>query len=360
MLNPRSTCFRLSERAITFMTFGDFPFLNKIKNKFNSPVENPGFVPGESPIPLPTDIQPLINTGYTLNPLQINEPIEDNILDTGSTYNIKDYSDMNDKSWIQENLIPLCYGGFITTCLVTGLILSNTISTAIDTPGAKGDQGIMGIQGDKGVNGKNGLQGDEGVAGLDGEQGETGIAGLNGIQGEVGAIGLTGATGLTGAKGDPGVAGLNGINGSAGANGSTGATGNNGTNGADGSSSLFLKTKVTASDPLLKAGSTVIQLSLPAGTYLLFWTGLAKANDLNGSEIVNCGIEDASTGFARGVMFTDLQGSVQRTYIAQQASLTLNAAGTASVFCNTVNRDSSAVIAHQTFSAQKVSTVTVQ
>ena len=76
--------------------------------------------------------------------------------------------------------------------------------------------------------------------------------------------------------------------------------------------------------------------------------------------IANCGIEDASTGFARGVMLTDLQGVVQRTSIAQQASLTLNAAGTASVFCNTVNRDGSAVIAHQTFSAQKVSTVTVQ
>ncbi len=342
------------------MTFGDFPFLNKIKNKFNSPVENPGFVPGESPIPLPlpTDIRPLIDTGYTLNPLQINDPIEDNILDTGSTYNIKDYSDMNDKSWIQENLIPLCYGGFITTCLVTGLILSNTISTAIDTPGAKGDQGIMGIQGDKGVNGKNGLQGEEGVAGLDGEQGETGAAGLNGIQGEVGAIGLTGATGLTGAKGDPGVAGLNGINGSAGANGSPGATGNNGANGADGSSSLFLKTKTTDTD-LVKAGGAVIQLSLPAGTYLLVWTGLARAKDVNGGEFVNCGIQDATTGFARAIM-TDGQGAVQREYMAQQASLTLNAAGTASVFCNTTFRDASAVIAHQTFSAQKVSTVTVQ
>ena len=234
---------------------------------------------------------------------------------------------------------------------------NNAIADAIDTPGAKGDQGIVVIQGDSGLNGKNGLQGVEGVAGLDGEQGETGAAGLNGIQGEVGATGLTGAAGLNGANGEAGVAGLNGVNGSAGANGANGA---NGSNGADGASSLFLKTKTTASDPLLKTGSTVIQLSLPAGAYLLVWTGLVKANDVNRSEIVNCGIEDASTGFARGAMFTDLQGSVQRTYIAQQASLTLNAAGTASVFCNTVNRDSSAVIAHQTFSAQKLSTVTIQ
>ena len=255
---------------------------------------------------------------------------------------------------MKENVIPVCSAALITTCLVSAIIINNAIADAIDTPGAKGDQGIVGIQGDSGLNGKNGLQGVEGVAGLDGEQGETGAAGLNGIQGEVGATGLTGAAGLNGANGEAGVAGLNGVNGSAGANGA------NGSNGADGASSLFLKTKTTASDPLLKTGSTVIQLSLPAGAYLLVWTGLVKANDVNGSEIVNCGIEDASTGFARGAMFTDLQGSVQRTYIAQQASLTLNAAGTASVFCNTVNRDSSAVIAHQTFSAQKLSTVTIQ
>ena len=82
-------------------------------------------------------------------------------------------------------------------------------------------------------------------------------------------------------KGDTGVAGLNGVNGSAGANGSTGATGNNGTNGAngsngaDGSSSLFLKTKTTDTN-VIQAGSTVLQLSLPAGTYLLVWTGLVR------------------------------------------------------------------------------------
>ena len=330
------------------MTFGDFPFLNKIKNKIYPLVENP-----KIDLPPPTDIQPLIDTGYLFNPLLINESIEDNILDLDANP-IYDISSKNGSSWMKENVIPLCYGGFITTCFVTGLILSNTISDAIDTPGAKGDQGIVGIQGDSGLNGKNGLQGVEGVAGLDGEQGETGAAGLNGIQGEVGATGLTGAAGLNGIQGEAGVAGLNGINGSAGANGA------NGINGVDGASAIFLKTKTTASDPLLKTGSTVIQLSLHAGAYLLVWTGLVKANDVNGSEIVNCGIEDASTGFARGAMFTDLQGSVQRTYIAQQASLTLNAAGTASVFCNTVNRDSSEVIAHQTFSAQKLSTVTIQ
>ena len=298
MLNPRQTCFRLSERAITFMTFSD----------------------NQTPIKDLIIHKPLSRQGILSSPL----------------------------------ILPVASLVF-STCLSVGLIYSGLIPDyVLDRPVVKGEQGVVGIQGDSGLNGKNGLQGVEGVAGLDGEQGETGAAGLNGIQGEVGATGLTGAAGLNGANGEAGVAGLNGVNGSAGANGA------NGSNGADGASSLFLKTKTTASDPLLKTGSTVIQLSLPAGAYLLVWTGLVKANDVNGSEIVNCGIEDASTGFARGAMFTDLQGSVQRTYIAQQASLTLNAAGTASVFCNTVNRDSSAVIAHQTFSAQKVSTVTIQ
>ena len=331
------------------MTFGDFPIIKRIKNVF-APLENPVFVPGTPPLPLP----PPSFIDIDIVPLEILEPIEDNILELENSYPIYESSFKNGSSWMKENVIPVCSAALITTCLVSAIIINNAIADAIDTPGAKGDQGIVGIQGDSGLNGKNGLQGVEGVAGLDGEQGETGAAGLNGIQGEVGATGLTGAAGLNGANGEAGVAGLNGVNGSAGANGA------NGSNGADGASSLFLKTKTTASDPLLKTGSTVIQLSLPAGAYLLVWTGLVKANDVNGSEIVNCGIEDASTGFARGAMFTDLQGSVQRTYIAQQASLTLNAAGTASVFCNTVNRDSSAVIAHQTFSAQKLSTVTIQ
>jgi hypothetical protein len=313
------------------MTFGDNPIPKK-----NLPVNNQMTIFSTPHAPLPPE-----------------SSIGD-ILELEPSYPIQDYSELNGRSWIKEYLVPLCYGGFITTCLVTGLILSNTISDAIDTPGAKGDQGIVGIQGYSGATGKNGLQGEEGVAGLNGEQGETGAAGLNGIQGEVGATGLTGAAGLNGAKGEVGVAGLNGVNGSAGANGA------NGNNGADGASSLFLKTKITASDPLTKAGSTVIQLSLPAGTYLLVWTGIVKGNDVSGGEIVNCGIEDASTGFARGVMLTDLQGVVQRTSIAQQASLTLNAAGNVSVFCNTVFRDTSAVISHQTFSAQKLSTVTIQ
>ena len=328
------------------MTFGDFPFLNKIKNKIYPLVEN-----SKIDLPPPTDIQPLIDTGYLFNPLLINESIEDNILDLDANP-IYDISSNNGPSWISQNIIPLCYGGFITTCLVTGLILSNTISNAIDTPGVKGEQGIVGIQGDSGLNGKNGIQGEEGVAGLNGDKGETGAAGLNGIQGEVGATGLTGAAGLNGIQGEAGVAGLNGVNGSAGANGA------NGSNGADGASAIFLKTKTTDTD-LVREGGAVIQLSLPAGTYLLVWTGLARAKDVNGQEFVNCGIQDATTGFARAVI-TDGQGFVQRTYIAQQASLTLNVAGTASVFCNTQFRDSSAVIAHQTFSAQKVSTITVQ
>ena len=257
------------------MTFNDNSFFNRIKHKIYSLVENP-----KIDLPPPTEIQPLKDTGALLKPLQINEAIEDNILDLGSypIYSVPTGPPVPAR-WMKENVIPLCYGGFITTCLVTGVILSNTISNAIDTPGAKGDQGIVGIQGESGTNGKNGLQGDEGIAGLDGEQGETGAAGLNGMQGEVGAIGLTGAAGLNGAKGDAGVAGLNGVNGSPGANGSTGATGNNGTNGAngsngaDGTSSLFLKTKTTDTN-ISQAGPTVLQLSLPAGACLLVWTGL--------------------------------------------------------------------------------------
>jgi hypothetical protein len=337
------------------MTFNDNSFFNRIKHKIYSLVENP-----KIDLPPPTEIQPLKDTGALLKPLQINEAIEDNILDLDPypIYSVPTGPPVPAR-WMKENVIPLCYGGFITTCLVTGLILSNTISNAIDTPGAKGDQGIVGIQGESGTNGKNGLQGVEGVAGLDGEQGETGIPGSNGIQGEVGAIGLTGAAGLNGAKGDAGVAGLNGVNGSAGANGSTGATGNNGTNGAngsngaDGTSSLFLKTKTTDT-AILRAGSTVLQLSLPAGAYLLVWTGLVLNGNF-GEEFVNCGIQNATLGDPRAIRLA----AFQRGYMALQTSLILTEAGNASVFCNTNNSDLG-VIMHQTFSAQKVSLVTVQ
>ena len=338
------------------MTFGDFPFLNKIKNKIFSPIDNP-----KLDLPLPTAIQPLIDTGYLLNPLLINEAIEDNILDLDPypVYSVPTGPPVPIR-WMKEKVIPLCYGGFITTCLVTGLILSNTISNAIDTPGAKGDQGIVGIQGDSGLNGKNGLQGEEGIAGLEGEQGEPGATGLNGIQGEVGAIGLTGAAGLNGAKGEAGVAGLNGVNGSPGSNGSTGATGNNGTNGsngADGATSLFLKTKVVDTN-LIVDGSEVIQLSLPAGSYLLVWTGGVSATT-GIADYVNCGIEDRVTGTARAVM-VDIAVLDGRAFMALQKSITLAAAGNVSVYCNTARRNGSALIGQQTFSAQKVSTVTIQ
>jgi hypothetical protein len=251
---------------------------------------------------------------------------------------------------------------FIASACVSLVLISSGIfdASSLSVPVVNGKQGIVGAQGDSGLNGKDGLQGAEGIAGIDGEQGEMGIAGLNGIQGEVGAIGLTGAAGLNGAKGEAGVAGLNGINGSAGANGSTGATGNNGTNGvngnngADGASSIFLKTKTTDTI-ILRAGSTVLQLSLPAGTYLLVWTGLV-GNFGFAEDFVNCGIQDATLGDPRAVRLT----GGGRGYMALQTSLVLTEAGNASVFCNTVNRDGSAVIAHQTFSAQKVSTVTVQ
>ena len=338
------------------MTFNDNSFLNRIKHKIYSLVENP-----KIDLPPPTEIQPLKDTGALLKPLQINEAIEDNILDLDPypIYSVPTGPPVPVR-WMKENVIPLCYGGFITTCLFTGLLLSNTISNAIDTPGAKGDQGIVGIQGDSGENGKNGLQGVEGIAGLDGEQGEPGIAGLNGIQGEVGAIGLTGAAGLNGAKGEAVVAGLNGVNGSPGSNGSTGATGNNGTNGsngADGATSLFLKTKVVDTN-LIVDGSEVIQLSLPAGSYLLVWTGGVSATT-GIADYVNCGIEDRVTGTARAVM-VDIAVLDGRAYMALQKSITLAAAGNVSVYCNTARRNGSALIGQQSFSAQKVSTVTIQ
>ena len=304
MLNPRQTCFRQSERAITSMTFND----------------------NQTPIKDLIIHKPLSRQRILSSPL----------------------------------ILPVASLVF-STCLSVGLIYSGLIPDyVLDRAVVKGEQGVVGIQGESGLNGKIGLQGEEGIAGLDGEQGEPGATGLNGIQGEVGAIGLTGAAGLNGAKGEAGVAGLNGVNGSPGSNGSTGATGNNGTNGsngADGATSLFLKTKVVDTN-LIVDGSEVIQLSLPAGSYLLVWTGGVSATT-GIADYVNCGIEDRVTGTARAVM-VDIAVLDGRAYMALQKSITLAAAGNVSVYCNTARRNGSALIGQQTFSAQKVSTVTIQ
>lgn len=266
------------------------------------------------------------------------------------------------QNFVKYPLVRPAASIFLCTCLSVGLISSGLIPDyVLDRPVVKGEQGVVGFQGESGTNGKNGSQGVEGIDGLDGDQGETGAAGLNGMQGEVGAIGLTGAVGLNGVKGDTGVAGLNGVNGSAGANGSTGATGNNGTNGAngsngaDGTSSLFLKTKTTDTN-ISQAGTTVLQLSLPAGAYLLVWTGLVRVGLTGGDEFVNCGIQDATLGDPRAVRLA----TGQRGYMALQTSLILTEPGNASVFCNTNNFAFPGTVMHQTFSAQKVSLVTVQ
>lgn len=191
-----------------------------------------------SPLPLETPIDDILE----LDPYPINEsPIYVSSFKNGS-------------SWMRKNVIPVCSAALITTCLFSAIIINNAIEDALDTPGAKGDQGIVGIQGESGVNGKNGLQGEEGIAGLDGDQGETGAAGSNGIQGEVGASG----------------------------------------------------------------------------------------NDAARAVMVDIAVLDG------------------RAYMALQKSITLAAAGNVSVYCNTARRNGSALIGQQTFSAQKVSTVTVQ
>ena len=80
--------------------------------------------------------------------------------------------------------------------------------------GAKGDQGIQGIQGATGAKGDQGIQGATGATGAKGAKGDQGIqgaTGATGAKGDKGDKGDTGATGARGEKGDKGDtgAGLN-------------------------------------------------------------------------------------------------------------------------------------------------------
>jgi hypothetical protein len=116
------------------------------------------------------------------------------------------------------------------------------------------------------------------MVGPKGDQGPIGLTGLTGAQGPGGSgpAGATGATGPAGATGATGPAGANGANGLPGEDGS------------DGQGPVYFK-KVD-SGPVTDEGSAVVILTLPAGSYLLTYSGIAVSPE--GTEhLVDCAID---------------------------------------------------------------------
>jgi Collagen triple helix repeat (20 copies) len=169
------------------------------------------------------------------------------------------------------------------------------------------------------------------------------------VQGPVGPVGPKGD------KGDPGPVGPQGP---AGPIGATGATGPAGPAGASGTSDAFLvvgntgAAKGILSDNALHAFET---LSLPAGNYLLFATGLVGDNDHDA--VTSCGMTSGSslsifTGIATKAGFqNDKEFSLVN-------AVQLPSGGSVQLQCSTA--DDGVEIAETKLAAVRVTSVTIQ
>lgn len=114
--------------------------------------------------------------------------------------------------------------------------------------GEKGDTGPGGAPGSSGANGPNGANGANGIDGTDGSNGVNGANGANGPNGANGANGVDGIDGVDGTDGSDGINGVNGINGTV----------------APLSATKGLTPLPTSSPP-----TTVVELVVPAGNYIV-------------------------------------------------------------------------------------------
>jgi Collagen triple helix repeat (20 copies) len=120
-----------------------------------------------------------------------------------------------------------------------------------------------------GANGKNGIAGTNGTAGTNGANGANGPNGANGVDGTNGADGSNGTNGINGAAGANGANGPNGANGVDGTNGADGTNGTNGTNGINGTIVPLSATKGLTALPTASPPTTVVELTVPAGNYVV-------------------------------------------------------------------------------------------
>jgi hypothetical protein len=168
--------------------------------------------------------------------------------------------------------------------------------------GPAGPQGLQGPKGERGLTGATGLQGIAGLTGATGPQGPAGLTGATGPQGPAGLDGLTGAQGLKGDTGPQGLKGDAGAQGVAGAMGPQGVTGDTGPQGLPGpaGSSSGVSQAYTASvlrtifiPTQLGFPTTVAQLDLPAGNYLIHAKSMASSQLQGGTGSVYCTLTTA-------------------------------------------------------------------
>ncbi len=122
---------------------------------------------------------------------------------------------------------------------------------------------------------------------------------------EAGAHGETGpggSNGANGANGPNGANGTNGIDGTDGSNGVDGAKGSNGTNGTNGTIAPLSATKGLTALPTASPPTTVVELTVPAGSYVV----LAKTDlsHTGAGDSVECSLKAGATAIDQIAMKT--------------------------------------------------------
>jgi len=132
--------------------------------------------------------------------------------------------------------------------------------------------------------------------------GAHGAAGANGNVGSTGAAGTPGASGVNGANGPNGANGTNGVDGTDGVNGAKGENGINGTNGTNGTIAPLSTTQGLVALPTSTSPTTVIQLNVPAGKYVV----LAKTelSQTGAGDSVECLLKSGSATVDQAAMKT--------------------------------------------------------
>jgi hypothetical protein len=159
--------------------------------------------------------------------------------------------------------------------------------------GGNGTSGANGTNGANGLDGAEGAKGSNGVNGANGPNGANGTDGTNGLNGTNGTNGLEGANGSNGANGANGANGPNGANGTNGIDGVKGTNGVNGTNGTNGTIVPLSATKGLTLLPTASPPSTVVELTVPAGSYVV----LAKTqlSHTGAGDSVECTLKAGAT-----------------------------------------------------------------
>jgi hypothetical protein len=132
--------------------------------------------------------------------------------------------------------------------------------------------------------------------------GARGDTGASGAPGSSGANGANSAAGVEGAKGSNGANGANGVNGTDGTDGEDGADGAKGLNGTNGTIAPLSATKGLTPLPTASPPTTVVELTVPAGSYVV----LAKTqlSHTGAGDSVECTLKAGATSIDQIAMKT--------------------------------------------------------